>query len=52
LHQADRSLYYIHFDGEGVKEMRRERCNLIALRVEENMLKNILFCWKKVEKEI
>lgn len=32
--------------------MRRERCNLIALGVEEKMLKNILFCWKKVEKEI
>ena len=52
LYQVDRSLYYIHFEEEGIRDLRRERCNLVAVNMEENMLKNILFCWGKLQKEI
>lgn len=52
LYQVDRSLYYIHFEEEGIRDLRRERCNLVAVNMEENMLKNILFCWEKLQKEI
>lgn len=52
LYQVDRSLYYIHFEEDGMKELRRERCDLIAGNMKENMLKNVLFCWEKIQKEI